>query len=220
MAVPALITGGLAAVPALLEKFFPGKKEKFQQQQAFGPEQMNLYRQQMSQIGDPMNKGFDYLNQQLQGYEPGKSPIEQMAQQQFQQQTVPELSEQFAGMGAGSSSGFGQQMGAAAGDLQTRMAGMRQQQQQSAQQMMMQMLGQIQGQQPYATQYIPAQGGAGSAVAPGMGQGLGMMMPEILRQLEQNQTKTPPIVGAPSGQWQQGTYGSQNDDVYRRVGGY
>ena len=177
-AVP-LITAGL---PWLLNKMSPGKQEEFGQQQTYGPEQMQMYQKMMSQMGGPMNQGFDYLNQQMQGYAPGESPMEKMAQQNFSQKTAPGIAETYAGAGAGSSGGFGQQMGAAGKDLDVQMAGMRQDQQSNAFKQMMQMLGMSMGQQPYANLHRPQEMGAGSAAAPGLMQMGTAAIPELIKQ--------------------------------------
>ena len=163
--------------------FWTGSKGKYKQVQQFGPEQMDLYRQQMAQMAGPMGQGFDYLNRQLQGYAPGESPMEQMAMRQFREQTIPELSEQFAGLGATSGSGFGQQMGAQAAGLQEQMAGMRDQQQAQAYQQMMQMLGQAQGQNPYQNVYQPGKQGALSQISPLLGMVGGAMAPYAAQRL-------------------------------------
>ena len=171
-----------AVAPMLLNKLFPGKKEEFEQQQTYSPQQQQLYNQQMSGMAGPMGQGMDYLNQQMQGYAQGQSPMEKMAQQNFQQNTAPGIAERYAGSGAGSSGGFGQQMGAAGKDLELQMAGMRDQQQSNAFTQMMSMLQNVQGQQPFANIRRPEEQGMGTGMASGFMQMGTAAIPELIKQ--------------------------------------
>lgn len=166
--------------------FWTGKEEKMMQTPTMTGGQDNILSQLMQALsgqggGGMFGQAFGQMGQNAQQYEPGKSPMEQMAQQQFQEQTVPQLTEQFAGMGAGSSSGFGQQMGAAGAGLQQQMAGMRQQQQQQQQQQLLQSLlgfGQMGlGAKSFENVFRPETTGflgqAGAGLMQGLGQGIG-----------------------------------------------
>jgi len=159
--------------------FWTGESEKMMQPSTMTGGQQDVLSQLIAALsgqgsGGMFGQGLGQLGQQLQGYEPGQSPMEQMAQKQFQQQIVPGIAEQFAGLGATSSSGFGQQMGAAGAGLATDMAGMRQQQQQQAMQQLMGFGQMGLGAQSFENIFRPRTFGFLGNLGAGLGQGLGM----------------------------------------------
>ena len=170
-----------AVLPFLLEKLFPGKKEKMQQVPSMAPGQMDLLNQLLGGLGGgetgggPMGAGLSNLQQLLSGDPEAFAKFEAPYQRQFQEQTVPGLAERFSGMGAGAqgSSAFGQQLGQAGAGLSEGLASLRGGLQQGAMGQLASLLGIGMGASPFENIFRPQTGGMGQAMAPGIGAGIG-----------------------------------------------
>jgi len=162
-----------------LGDFLFGKKEKMQQFSTMNPQQQGLLSQLLGSLGGQggqggaFGMGMGHL-QRLLGGDVGE--FEAPAMRQFQEQIVPGIAERFTGMGAGAqqSSAFGQQLGAAGAGLSERLAAMRGGLQQQAMSQLSQLLGMGMGARPFENVMRPATSGLFGAMAPGIGQGIGM----------------------------------------------
>ena len=187
-----IAAAGLAAgLPFLLEKLFPGKKERMEQAPAMAPGQIDLLSQLTqgltgSGFGQgPMGAGMQSLSDMLSGKPEAFAQFEAPYKRQFAEETVPQLAELFSGIGAGAqrSSAFPQALGAAGAKLSENLAmlhgGLRQQ----GLSQLMSMLGMGLGARPFESIFRPATGGMGKAMAPGLGMGLGMGLPSAMSQM-------------------------------------
>ena len=177
-------------LPFLLEKIFPGQKGGYEQVPTMDPSGQGLYQQLMGGLsgggfgGGMLGSGMQNISDILSGKPEAFEAFERPMQRQFREQTIPGLAETFTGMGEGglSSSGFTQAMGKAGAGLSEQMGAMRGNMQQGAMGQLMQMLGLGMGAKPFETMYRQGQGGMGTAMAPGIGAGIGQMLPGLFQQ--------------------------------------
>lgn len=163
--------------------FLFGSKGQTKQLPTMSPEQMDFFRQFLSQIGGMGAGGFgesmDYLRNILSGDPSAMSAFEAPHIRQFQEQTLPALTERLTGMGAGGgrSSGAAQALGQAGQSLSEKLAALRAGLQgQAAQQLMgtyLQGAGMGLGARPFGYTYEPGREGLFGSMAGGFGQALG-----------------------------------------------
>lgn len=174
--------------------FLFGSKGKTRQLPTMSPEQMDFFRNFLSQLGGAGAGGFgesmDYLRGLVSGDPESMRAFEAPYLRQFQEQTVPALTERLTGLGAGGgrASGAAQVLGQAGQSLQEKLASLRAGLQgQAAQQLMgtyMQGAGLGIGARPFGYQYEPGREGLFGSLAGGVGQGfgsgLGMLLAGLL----------------------------------------
>jgi hypothetical protein len=161
-----------AVLPFLLEKLFPGKKEKTQQFQNYTPGQMDILSQLTGGMQGVGGSSMDFLKNLMSG---DTSKFEAPLMRQFNEQVIPGIAERFSGMGGGAqqSSAFGQQLGAAGAGLTEQLGALRGGLQMQGLNAYSGLLGQILGARPFENVFRPATQGMGGAMAPGIGQGIG-----------------------------------------------
>jgi len=177
------IIGSLMAslLPMIMNKISPGKQGEMKAMPTMSGEQSDLFKQLMSGLsggnagGGPMGSGMNFLQGILGG---DTSKFEAPLMRQFNEQTVPGLAERFSGAGAGaqSSGAFGQQLGAAGAGLSENLGALRGGLQMEALGPLMQMLQMGMQTPTFQWQQMPGTQGAGSAMAPGIGKGIGSSM--------------------------------------------
>lgn len=174
------IIGSLMAslLPMIMNKISPGKAGEFKALPTMSGEQEALFKQLMGGLsggnagGGPMGSGMNFLQGILGG---DTSKFEAPLMRQFNEQTIPGIAERFSGAGAGaqSSSAFGQQLGAAGAGLSENLGALRGGMQMQALGPLMQMLQMGMGTPTFQWQQMPGTQGAGGAMAPGIGKGIG-----------------------------------------------
>jgi len=111
-------------MPKLSEILF-GKKEKVEQQPLYSPEQMQYMNMLLGGAQQPMQTGFNYLQQLLSGEEGAMEAFEAPAMRQFKEQIMPSIAERFTSVGAQDSSAFQQQIAGAGAGLAENLAALR-----------------------------------------------------------------------------------------------
>ena len=176
-----------ALLPIIMNKMFPGKQGEYKALPTMSGEQSDLFKQLMSGLsggnagGGPMGSGKNFLQGILGG---DTSKFEAPLMRQLNEQTIPGLAERFSGAGAGaqSSSAFGQQLGAAGAGLSENLGALRGGLQMQALGPLMQMLQMGMGTPTFQWQQMPGTQGAGGAMAPGIGKGIGNMFGNLKTQ--------------------------------------
>ena len=175
----ALIGSAIASLlPVIMNKMFPGKQAEMKAMPTMSGEQNDLFKQMMSGLsggnagGGAMGSGMNFLQGILGG---DTSKFEAPLMRQFNEQTIPGIAERFSGMGAGAqnSSAFGQQLGAAGAGLSENLGALRGGMQMQALGPLMQMLQMGMQTPTFQWQQMPGTPGAGGAMAPGIGKGIG-----------------------------------------------
>jgi len=165
-------------LPVIMNKLFPGKQGEMKALPTMSGGQQDLFQQLLSGLsggnagGGAMGSGMNFLQGILGG---DTSKFEAPLMRQFNEQTVPGIAERFSGMGAGSqgSGAFGQQLGAAGAGLSENLGALRGGLQMQALSPLMEMLRMGVSTPTFQWQQMPGSQGAGSAMAPGIGQGIG-----------------------------------------------
>jgi len=156
-------------------KFLMGTPEKEQQFQKYTQPQQDVLGQMLGGGGQQLPQIFQYLQQILSQDPEMMKQFQAPAMRQFEEQIIPSIAERFSGMGAQKSSAFGQQLGQAGAGLEETLAAQRGGMAQQAIQQLMSILGGGLHQQ-FENVLRPRQEGFLQAMAPGIGQGLGMSL--------------------------------------------
>lgn len=154
---------------------------EFQRFETLDPGQQQV----LSQLTGGLGGGIQNLLQMLTGLtsgEPGATQaFEAPAMRQFQEQIIPQLAERFTGAGAGAqdSSAFRQQLGAAGAGLAENLQALRSQLGLQAGGQLSGLLGQALGTPTSQGFFTPGtrQPGFLEGIAPGIGRGLGALIP-------------------------------------------
>jgi len=151
-------------------QFMFGSPSRYEKIDKFTPETSSV----INQLRDMAFGG-------LQKNKPDFAPIEQQYKQQFQQETIPNLAERFTSMGGGQrSSAFQGSLGRAGVDLNTNLAALRSKFDMQNRGQLMQMLGM--GLTPQQdTGFFQSKPGFLGAAAPGVGAGLGELLPLLAK---------------------------------------
>jgi len=147
-------------------EFLFGTPDRFEQIDKFDPQRQAAFNQLLQTV----------LPQLLSSIQDGGfEPIAEREKQRFMQETVPSLAERFTGMGAGAqrSSGFQEALARGGSELGTNLAALGSQFGMQRQSQLMNLLGM--GLTPQQeTGFFPGRTGFLGALAPGIGQGLGL----------------------------------------------
>lgn len=169
------LLGALPGLFSLGQKSGRGFQDEFQKLPTMTDEQLNLFKQMMSQMSGPMSSGMSNLSDILSNKPEAFEKFEKPFISQFQQQTVPSIAERFSSLGSGSqgSSAFSQELGAAGTGLSEKLAAMRGGLQQNALSQLMGMMQSGLGAQAFGYGHRSPQQGFWASLAPGLAQGIG-----------------------------------------------
>lgn len=169
--------GGGLGVGALLHKKTRGNlsdflfgSDKWKQQNAFSPQQMQLHQGMGSllQNSGAYGQAFGNLQALLDPSNEGYNRFTQPYMDAFNNETLPMLAERFAGRGALSSSAFGQALGTAGAGLQNQLASLKAGLQNQAGSQIFGQYENFLGQKPYYNYLQQNQGFAGPAAVAGI----------------------------------------------------
>ncbi len=110
--------------------FIFGKEEKKEQIPRFSPEQEQILNLLLSQGGNLLPQGIDFLSSILSQSPEAMQRFEAPIKRQFEEEILPTIAERFTGTlgtGSGRSSAFGQQLGKAGERLSEKIASQRSQ---------------------------------------------------------------------------------------------
>lgn len=144
--------------------------DKFKQQNAFSPQQMQLHQGMggVLQNSGAYEQAFGNLQALLDPSNEAYDRFTQPYMDQFNEQTLPMLAERFAGRGALSSSAFGQSLSAAGAGLQNQLASLKAGLQRDAGRDIFGQYENFLGQKPYYNYMVQNQGFLGPAAIAGI----------------------------------------------------